>query len=750
MLVFETRLHIITFLIILLELVFFSYQIVYYLSRPTDKKRLYYLILLYLLIQNNIISGLVPDSNLPINIVLQSIISYTASFAMVMYLPYYFYKAFDLRALKFHAYWGSLLFLFIPFLGCFAIPYIITGNLEASRRLAMIVPFFYAMSLLFFLSKAIQARRVESPESGRELTSVFIGVVLFVFLPLVAFFQSEIDVLLAPVFHFQDGSQIAEALTTNAGLLVITLLFIRQTIRQSRSEYDKLLDSEKKLQELNSNLVLKVQERTKELELANEQRTNTFINLAHETKTPLTLINNYLEEYIRKKGQDEELKIIKSNIEKLTQDIVNFFDLERIQKGLNIYDNTQITDFSQMLRDDMLLFKQYSSKKSIELTTAVEDGLLVKADPESLHRIVNNLIENAIKYTNQNGAIEVSLKCTNHKAHFSVRDNGIGIDPSLHDKIFALYYQIHSEKKNFQGMGMGLSIVKKIIDTLNGEIILVSDPQKRAGTEITVRLPAHRILNGEVISEFKRRINTSYIEPENLQLQEEQYDENKSTIMIVEDNIPLLNYMSIKLKEKYNVLYAISGNEALEKLKIVKQLDLIVSDVMMDDGDGFDFYNSISMQKRLSHIPFIFLTAKTNSEDKIRGLSLGAIDYISKPFHIQELIGKIDSVLTNLAEQREALIHHTYRTLLSANTTPIPDYFSKNHFEVNCSRYRLTSREKEIAQLIAKGLTYKEIANTLHVADKTVGKHIQNMFEKVNATNKVELVNRLACSLVSN
>ena len=525
-------------------------------------------------------------------------------------------------------------------------------------------------------------------------------------------------------------------------VLFVTFFIIRFVKRAYDRERHKVLLQKEIIEKQNQILA----EKTKDLELANEQRTNTFINLAHETKTPLTLINNYLEEYIQKNKQTEELKVIKSNIEKLTQDIVNFFDMERIQKGLNVYDNDQIADFSKMLRDHMILFKQYGSKKNIEITESIESDVFVKADPESLYRIVNNLIENAIKYTDANGRIEVSLKGIGDKIKFSVKDNGIGIPPHLHSKIFDPYYQVHSEKKNYQGMGMGLSIVKKIIDSLNGEIIIISDPQKNAGTEITVQLPIHKIIDGEIISEFKNT-NAYYFESEQLNIKEEEFDEKKPAIMVVEDNIPLLNYMFSKLKEKYNIHYALNGNEALEKLKTIKQLDLIVSDVMMDNGDGFDFYKGVSEQKRLGHIPFIFLTAKTNMEDKMRGIKLGAIDYISKPFLFNELTGKIDSILNNLSEQREALIHHSFKTLLHQSEPGTIHSSNHNTFASNCDKFNLTAREKEIVQLIAKGQTYKEIANTLNISDKTVGKHIQNMFEKVGASNKTELVNMLGAAL---
>lgn len=747
MVVFNTQMHIITFLICLVELVFFAYQTVYYLSRPSDKKRKYYLILLYLLIQNNIISGLLPDKNMSVNIIVQSILSYGVSFAMVMYIPYYFYKSYELKKLKFHAYYGTFFFLLIPYIACFVIPYVITGNLQTSVRLAMVIPFFYALTLLYYLILAIKAKNIENPdpESKQELNGVFLGVVFFILLPLMAFFKNELDMMLLPILHFSDGSQIVEVLITNSSLLVFTVLFIRQTVRQARQEYIKLQESEKALQQLNAVLVERVKERTKELELANEKRTNSFVNLAHETKTPLTLINNYLEEYIIKYGNTRELEVIKNSLGKLTKDIVNFFDLERMNKGFNVYNHNQHSDFSTILKGSVTLFKQYAIKKNIAIADSIEAQLFIKADPESVYRIINNLIENAIKYTQANGEIELILKSNNGNIHFSVKDNGIGISPDLHPNVFDPYYQINSQKANFQGMGLGLSIVKKIVASLHGTITLNSDSTKNVGTELIIHLPQYIISDNEIVTELEN--TKTYLEIEHLSIAEQVYDTHKPAIMIVEDNISLLNFIVEKLQEKYNVYFALNGSEAFEKLKSIKHLDLLVSDVMMDHGNGFELYKNISSQEKFKHIPVIFLTAKTTIENKLEGLSMGAVGYIFKPFLIDELTTKIDSIVNNLSQQRKAIINHAYNSLINDRYEPKEISSGLNKFEENCNRFHITTREKEIIKLIKMGKTYKEIADNLCISDKTVAKHLQNIFEKVNVTNKLELLGKLEATI---
>jgi|GEM_PF-447816 signal transduction histidine kinase/DNA-binding NarL/FixJ family response regulator len=750
MLVFHTEIHIITFLVILVELVFFFYQIIYYLSRPSDKTRLYYLILLYLFIQHNFIGGLFPDKNIPIPIIIQNILAYAVAFMLGMYFPYYFYKAFGLVKLKFYAYWGSIAFLLGPFLLCFIIPYYLTNDFALSRKITMIVPAAYSYSFLYSLARAIKIRNQTEADrnSRKEIIGMYIAVILFTMLPIITFFETDLNNLLRPILHFHNGSQVVEIITINSGLLAVTALFIRQTIKQSRREYEKLLESEKKLLEANSDLTIKVMERTHELELINEQRINTFINLAHETKTPLTLINNYLNEYVEKyketnAAQTQELNIIRSSIRKLTRDIINFFDLERIRKGFHLYDHNQISDFSCIIQENLPLFRRYALQKQIEITDDIGERVLIQAAPEALDRVINNLIENAIKYTPYKGKIHIFLNIKDSKIAFSVSDNGIGIPDSMREKVFNPYSQLNYEKSNFQGMGLGLSIVKKIADDLNGVIVLKSVPGQ--GTEMTMLFftyKGHSPITTTIPAKDSNTIPEIYPSP----TLRPTADNSRPVLLLVEDNLQLLHFILKKLSIHYEVETAVSGADAIEKIKEMKRLDLIISDVMMDKGDGYELCRSISSQVNYCHIPFIFITAKTTPEDKIKGLALGAIDYLYKPFLIEELQYKIDSLLNNMALQRKAVIDNAYKSLLSNSANASSEHDS---FLISCKTYGLTIREQEIVRFIAKGLTHKEIADVLFISDKTVSKHIQNIFDKASVGNKVELLNKLNLTLAS-
>lgn len=725
-----TEMHMITFSIVLFELVILFFQLIYFLERPSDKSRLWYLILLYLLIQYNVMGGLFPDPDIPISITLQNILAYASAIVMSMYFAFYFYKAFELKHFKWFAIYGTFYFVFLPFIASFVIPYSFTGNLDLSRKLFVVVPFLYCLVFIYNITRAvvIKYKNVPKGEEGylfrERIIAVYVALACWISLPVITYF---------------DGSQVLEVCMTNVGFLVMTITYIRSSVLNSKAEYQKLQISEQNLQKLNKELQKKVEERTKKLAEMNDQKTHTLINLAHETKTPLTLINNYLEEYITKNGINEELAVIKFNTDKLTKDIVNLFDLVRYERGVDVYDHDQATDFSLMLTNSLILFKSLAQHKQIHIADHIENNVVLKASSEALSRMINNLLDNAIKYTKRGGRIEVQLTAQGEEVIFSVTDTGIGIPAHLQDKIFEPYFQINSHKKNTQGLGMGLSIVKKIVDSLHGTILLESSHE--TGTKINIKLPNQPLAENTPLKEDQSHNHlclqmSTPVPADSIHGPEAPY------ILIVEDNLSMLNYLTNKLKDKYNIYVAENGVKALEKLETVQQLDLILSDVMMDAVDGFQLYQIVMEKRAFSHVPFLFLTAKSTSKDKLQGLSLGAMDYIEKSFSINALMHKIDAILANLAKQREVLVKQAYRSIFNKPTTG--DHGSDAaSFEENCKKFKLTPREIEIVKLVAQGQTYQTIADTLYISDKTVAKHIQNIFSKVKVKSKIDLMNQI-------
>jgi two-component system sensor histidine kinase ChiS len=579
--------------------------------------------------------------------------------------------------------------------------------------------------------------------AGRRSAIIWAGISLSC---LITYVLMAMNGTVFPTLYNED-QRLIFILLSSSGVILIVFVIIMVFETNAREAQEELAHKHEEIVEKNEILTSQHEELTivtEQLERMYKQRTNTFINLAHETKTPLTLINNHLERYIDRMEVNADLQIIKANIERLNSDIVNFFDIERFNKGLDLYDHSIASDFSAMLNDKIPLYKSLADKKKININHTIEQGIVVKAHPGALERITNNLIENAIKYTENEGDIYILLIMENSQVCFTVSDNGVGIPESLHHKVFEPYFQITNERKNFDGMGMGLPIVKKIVETLRGDVILASG--RHTGTKLIVTLPRYIPEEGEVLQslEKSRTLNLAYA---SAVAHDCVTDHNKPYLLIVEDNIDMLNFLVEMLKEKYNVYAAINGAEALKKLHSIAMLDLIVSDVMMPAMDGFDFYREITQLERYCHIPFIFLTAKATYSDKLSGLKLGAIDYIEKPFLITQLTHKIESVLSNLKKQRMAIVTNAYKAIMTvqsqADNHPGVGSTLPGFFEDNCRKYNLTIREIEVIALIAKGKSYKEISDSLSISDRTVHKHISNIFIKAGADNKVELLNKL-------
>lgn len=732
MLVFETQMHIITFAFVSIEIVFFFYLVIFKLFRPGDKTTFLNIILLAFLITYNVTGGLLPDPKFPGSFFLQKIIAYATGFITPCYFLYYVYKAFGLTKLKFHAYRGVYYFLIVPYL-LFVAVFWISGNLQKAQNL-LIVPVLYAIWGSIALIKAIRYKcnnNFHSLEAKQEMVVLLFSMTPWIGLPIIDYF---------------DLGQAIEASITNVGFLLLFGFQVHRNVTQLRIEHGKLMESEQRLRSWNADLQEEVNKRTKELEKINEQTTNNFINLVHETKTPLTLIKNYLDEYISKYGSVQELDVIKDGIDKLTADVINLFDIERFTKGIDAYKHNRISDFSAILRNSLPLFQHYCYMQKITCNVSIEDDLVVKADPNAINRIVNNIVENAIKFTDEDGEITISLTKQEDKIVFAVKDTGEGIPPELQKKIFEPYYQIGHKNTGLQGMGLGLPIVKKVVDGLEGTITIESQPDKANGTTITIVLPAHTLSSNDEVVKSDTGISKLKYEFSFDTIADGEFKTGRRTLLLIENNITMINFLLQKFSTSYNVFCARNGIEALRKLHEMTVFpDLILSDVMMDKMDGFSFAKKLSEQGRYAHIPLIFLTAKSTRLDKLKGLKLGAIDFISKPFSFEELNQKIETVLDNINKQQKAILSTSIANLnalknLEADSPPAS---ALSRFEENCKLLHFTARETEIARLIVKGKTYKAIAKELFISEKTVAKHIQNLFEKAEVSNKVELINKL-------
>lgn len=384
------------------------------------------------------------------------------------------------------------------------------------------------------------------------------------------------------------------------------------------------------------------------LQLENEkiEKDNLFVNIVHDIKTPLTIIQNSIDGCINKNDSASK-ELVKSNILRMEKNILDILNIDRLEKGLRLAKNDSVSNISTVTEETCNLFYDYAKSKGIEIKTRIENDLFTNIDEVSYMEALNNLLDNAIKYSESGGTIIVSTFTENGDVNISVKDDGIGISETDKEYVFKKYYQSHGNYGNYYGLGIGLAFTRKICELYNGEIYLES--KLGIGSTFTIVFP-----QAEKVSDYNPlKTDGSYIPripriPNELSVGAENRNSKLKTILIVEDNIEIRNLLTVSFKGKYNLLMARNGKEGVDQCRSVKDIDLIITDLMMPVMDGKEFIELLRNDIGDISTPVIFLTAKSGASNIVDCQSLGVIDIISKPFSIDELISKVDSIFNVL------------------------------------------------------------------------------------------------------
>ncbi|MGM0746056.1 MAG: ATP-binding protein, partial [Bacteroidota bacterium] len=335
-----------------------------------------------------------------------------------------------------------------------------------------------------------------------------------------------------------------------------------------------------------------------------------------------------------------------------------------------------------------------------------EEPIFIKFDPGHFDKIVANLLSNAFKFTPERGEITLDVIARDNHAIITVSDTGAGIEPRHIPRLFDRFYQI--QKSEMQpGSGIGLSLAKELIELHGGQIRVESSIG--SGSKFSVQVPlAIKItdfnLNSTIHDLFSETPNDEALLDSAKQVVNDELDdpdENRNmlkTILIVDDHSDIRAYLKRHLEESYNIIEASSGNEAIALLN--QHLpDLVISDVMMSDGDGFSLLSHVRSEPEMDFLPVILLTARAETEDKLSGLNIGANDYITKPFSIREVLARLKNIFDQqkrLAQQIKkgrpvngTKIHHdtvsaqsTEQQFLTAVKTVIQEELSDENFTV--------------------------------------------------------------------
>jgi signal transduction histidine kinase/ligand-binding sensor domain-containing protein/DNA-binding response OmpR family regulator len=404
-----------------------------------------------------------------------------------------------------------------------------------------------------------------------------------------------------------------------------------------------------------------------------------FTSISHELRTPISLIIPPIQQIIKRGNLDEENKALITLAEKNSQrllrlinQILDFRKLEHENQALRLswFD---LVSYGQEL---YTLFTDKAARNEIEFIYEPQvKECQIWADKEKVEIIIFNLLSNAFKFTPKKGKIVFSVEMAKSDKHphgfarISVSDSGMGIAQEEQTKIFEQFYQTAQARKFDNGSGIGLTLVSEYTKLHKGEIKLES--VEGTGSTFIVLLPLgndhfpiQKEDEGKEVKVLARKAEPASDEYQ-FALQSQ-----KPLILLVEDNVDMHDFIQVSLKNKYNFIIAENGEEALNKVHHITP-DIIISDIMMPVMDGLELCRRIKQDNRTSHIPFILLTAKSLTSQKVEGIRIGADIYMTKPFEIDLLEAHIDHLLERKTELAQYFKHELI-------TQPSTDHAGEN------------------------------------------------------------------------
>ncbi|MCC5926814.1 MAG: response regulator [Bacteroidetes bacterium] len=384
-------------------------------------------------------------------------------------------------------------------------------------------------------------------------------------------------------------------------------------------------------------------------------KSHFFANISHEFRTPLTLIMGQTEALLQmenSRDKKEKLISVNSNADRLLTLINQLLDLSKLEAG-KLQLKTKTQNLVSFLKNLLFSFESHAEANQIQLNFYATQAIIsVTFDTEKMEQVFLNLLSNAFKFTGKGGHIDVAINITEQNlVEVRVKDSGIGIPENQLPHIFDRFYQVdQTDTRKYEGTGIGLSLVHEMVGLHNGTIRVLS--KEGEGTEFVIQLPfeKHHIPLQEKTGVELQTSPSGTAHNHPIPDFSAILSEHDEIVLIVEDNAEVRTFIREQLEKEYTVLEAANGVEGIDVSQSVIP-DLIITDLMMPEMDGYQFSKKIRSNEKTSHIPLIMLTAKAGMDSKIEGLETGVDAYLTKPYHIRELRTSV----RNLIEQRKNL-----------------------------------------------------------------------------------------------
>jgi len=450
-----------------------------------------------------------------------------------------------------------------------------------------------------------------------------------------------------------------------------------------------------------------------------EEKVRFFTNTAHDIRTSLTLIKAPVEELSKEENLTETgkyyLNLAIEQARQLSSVVTQLMDFQKVDVGKE-HLMLSMTDIVKLLANHKIMLATFAKSKNIELVFISDrESYMSAVDESKMGKIIDNLISNAIKYSPENSKIEIDLRCDDKKWVLQVKDNGIGISRKAQRQLFKEFYRgDNAINSKVVGSGIGLLLVKNYVTMHGGNISCNS--QENVGSTFQVVIPFKTISRESDVTNLspdKLLVSDHFpnMSPQ-MEIENEIPSSKEMKVLIVEDNDDLLNFMQSILSNDFKVFTANDGEMAWNFIS--KNIpDLVVSDIMMPNMNGFELCKIMKSTYETSHIPIVLLTALSEKTDQLHGLGLGADDYLTKPFDMNLLIQRIKSIIRNRKVVREKALRLIKRdTSEHILENELNDKFVKKMLEVarlNISNAEFDKDEVASAMNVSSSLLYKKI-----------------------------------------
>lgn len=467
----------------------------------------------------------------------------------------------------------------------------------------------------------------------------------------------------------------------------------------------------------NNALAYETERKRKEaLEELDRAKTIFFTNISHEFRTPLTLILGTLDEIVTNTSTEprtlDKLHIARRNALRLLKLVNTLLDFSRIESGKHLanFIQTDIVAFTKHLTANFSAVLDKAGLSFQIKTQVIEKPVFI--DRQMWEKIIFNLLSNAFKYT-LTGGIIVELFETAEQLILQVKDTGVGIPGEELSRIFDRFHRVQNVVgRSHEGTGIGLALIRELVQLHGGSITAESEPGKGSTFTVTIPLGKDHLPASQVNAGFVDNTETpelAFVEEasmltgnNNKKEGAERSNVSKLPVLVADDNADMLQYLYSLLQAEYEVVTAVNGKDALEKMRDYKPL-LVLSDVMMPVMNGIELLKAIKANPETENIPVILLTARAGEESMIEGYEIGADDYLVKPFSAKELIARIRAHI-KIIKTRKHLQSHLREFFMQAPVS-IGVVKGPNHvWEIVNQNMLKISRRQSIEELLGKPL----------------------------------------------